>query len=84
MSVHHYGVAHTSIEVSERSFAIELHNHVSGAVIKVVGPREGVFEDPDRVIQESDVQDLARSLVQLLRSETGEAMATGASEALTE
>ena len=76
MSVHHYGEDAVNVELSESGFRIELQNHVSGAVITVSGPREGVFEDPDKVMEASDASELASEVAHLMRRVTGEAEMT--------
>lgn len=70
--MHHYGEDAVSVELLATSFKIELRNHVTGAVITVSGPREGVFENPEKVVEQNEAYALASELAHLMRRVTGE------------
>jgi hypothetical protein len=66
----------TDVQLSATDFSIELRNHETGAVVRVTGPRAGVFQDPAQVIQSDDAYRLAGELAHLMRRVTGEAEMT--------
>jgi hypothetical protein len=74
--MHHYGEDAMKVELDDSAFRIELQNHVSGAVITISGPREGVFQDSDKVMERNDAYELASEVAHLMRRVTGEAEMT--------
>jgi len=71
--MHHYGEDGIRAKVDDRSFKIELRNHVTGAVITVQGPVRGAFEQPDQRMDEAAAMYVGRELAHALREITGQA-----------
>lgn len=73
--MHHYGEEAVSIEridTPPKGYEITLRNHVTGAQLIIRLPLEGVFEDPERSITESDAMYLGRELAHELQRLTGQ------------
>jgi hypothetical protein len=68
--MHHYGEDAVSANVHEATFTIEMRHHGTGAAVLVVGPRRGVFEDPDREMDQNAAMELARHLAHAMRAFT--------------
>jgi hypothetical protein len=70
--MHHYGEDALSVDVTPNDFRIELRNQETGAILVLTGPRNGVFENPDRVLEYRDAEFLGRAVAHLLREATAE------------
>ena len=66
--MHHYGEDETFAAVLANEFVFEFRNHVTGAVITLRGPRQGVFETPGNVMDEADAKPIADQLAHFLRT----------------
>lgn len=69
--MHHYGENAVSAQVLETTFTIELRNHDTGAAVLISGPRRGVFEDPDREVDQHAAIELGHNLAHAMREFTG-------------
>jgi hypothetical protein len=69
--MHHYGEDAVKAVVFDASFAIELRNHETGAAILIVGPRQGIFQHSDAVLDQGDALRLGHEIAHLLRQVTG-------------
>jgi len=65
--MHHYGEAFTTAKVEGNSFKIQCTNHVTGAVVTLSGPVQGVFEASDEEVDLPFANNLARKLAHFLR-----------------
>lgn len=54
--MHHYGETDTYVAIFANEFVFEFKNHVTGAVITLRGPLQGVFEDSGQVMDENHGQ----------------------------
>jgi hypothetical protein len=77
--MHHYGEDAVRAQVKRGEFRIELENHVSGAKILVTGPVEGVFEDPNRRMDQDAAMMLGQEFAHVMRHATGESRSRGTS-----
>jgi len=66
--MHHYGESATYATLLANEFIFEFRNHVTGAVITLRGPRQGVFMDPSKVMDETLAQPIADQLAHILRT----------------
>jgi hypothetical protein len=73
--MHHYGEDLVFAEVSDEGFTIRIQSHDSDATINVSGPIQGVFEDPEKVVDKNAAFQIGRALAHQLRDVTGEATA---------
>ena len=74
--MHHYGEDAAYAFVSEDDFTIELRQHQTGATLRLTGPLYGVFEDPDRRMDEGAAMELAYNLAQFMAQATASGEAT--------
>ncbi len=65
--MHHYGEKYTRSTVGGGVFEIQCENHVTGAVVTLSGPVDGVFEREGDVIDEATAEQLGRRLAAFLR-----------------
>ncbi len=68
--MHHYGEDAVSAQVLDATFTIELRNHDTGAAVLLIGPRRGVFEDPDREVDLNAAMELGHNLAHAMREFT--------------
>ena len=72
--MHHYGedaVVVEAMRTASGGYEITLRNHLSGAVVTIQVPEDGVFEDPTRKLSEYDAEHIGRELAHELRRVTG-------------
>lgn len=65
--MHHYGEDFTRSRIIGSRFEIQCRNHVTGAVITLSGPTEGLLENGDDRVDDLFVDELGRKLVHFLR-----------------
>jgi hypothetical protein len=65
--MHHFGEEFTRSRIRGQNFEIECRNHVTGAVVKISGPVQGVLEDEGEVIDQTFVEDLGRKFAHFLK-----------------
>ena len=64
--MHHYGEQYVKAEVSENKFNIVIRNHVTGAEITLSGPVEGIYEAPERKLDQGNALELGREIAHFL------------------
>ncbi len=65
--MHHFGEGAVQVEIKGFQFFIYLQNHTTGAVITISGPLTGLYEDPQRSIDQQQAQNLGYDLAHFLR-----------------
>jgi hypothetical protein len=65
--MHHYGEDGVEVDVNDREFKIILRNHETGAEIIISGPSRGVFDDPNRAMDQHTAEGLGREVAHKLR-----------------
>jgi len=66
--MHHYGEAAVKVDLSDTTFNIILHNHITGAEITISGPRKGIYETKDRELGPMDAEKLGQELAHFIRT----------------
>ena len=77
--MHHFGEDMTTGRIEGDQFVVEARHHVTGATVTMKGPRKGVFSDPNQVVDQAFVQNLAGHFAHFLRENLnlGPAFAAG-------
>lgn len=63
----HYGKMPVEVRMYGNTFNIFLKNHMTGAVITISGPIEGVFESKERILDQKTAEELGSEIADVLR-----------------